>query len=235
MRTFSLICLCLCCPAPRGLLSVASGPPSPRPRLQGGRAGRGAQAPELRVLERGCSGTFLDQGASLCFCIGRQILYRWATREALSHAFHLPAPSWFIFNEGRLLPIPVLASTTSHGSAQAHVSSSLLTCLPPPTPPHRSGEFRSPSSGSLSHTENSHWLLFYTWWCVSFHVTLSILFSMTCLRLWSSLRLMGIIAWKISFYWKRRQEIEVPSNFLQKFETDTLRKIVINNMTIFPV
>ena len=43
MRRFSLICLWLCCPSLRGLLSAASGPPSLRPRLQGGRAGRGAQ------------------------------------------------------------------------------------------------------------------------------------------------------------------------------------------------
>ena len=114
---------------------------------------------------------------------------------------HPPRPrNGFIFNEGRLLPIPGLASSASRGSAQAHVGSSVLTCLPPPTPPHRSGELRSPSSGSLSHTESSHWLLFYTWRCVCFHVSLSILFSMTCLRLWSSLRLMAISAWKISFY-----------------------------------
>ena len=134
-------------------------PVTPAPRgpswAWGAGAGCGAQAPEFTVLERGRRGTYLDQGASLCFCIGLQILYRWATREALSHALYRPTPSWFIFNEGRLLPIPVLASTTSHGSAQVRVSSSLLTCLPPPTPAHHSGEFRSPSLGSLSHTENS--------------------------------------------------------------------------------
>lgn len=61
-----------------------------------------------------------------------------------------PRPCFFcpkrIFNEGRLLRLPVLASATSHGSAQARVGSSLLACLPPPTPPRCSGEVRVPES-----------------------------------------------------------------------------------------
>lgn len=70
---------------------------------------------------------------------------------------HPPRPrNGFIFNEGRLLPIPGLASAASRGSAQAHVGSSLLTCLPPPTPPHRPGVVAEPQFGfSESHRKLS--------------------------------------------------------------------------------
>lgn len=181
-----MICLWLCCPSLRGLISAASGPHPPRPRLQGGRAGRGAQA--LVAGRRLRSSWSWGSGA---------VAPSWTKEQACASAsagrFYTAAPpgkpsamlstappqaDLFLMKEDCF---PFLCWPPPH-----HMDQRRLMLAPPsspashrPPPPHSSGEFQSPSSGSLSHTENSHWFLFYTWWCVSFHVTLSILFSMT--------------------------------------------------------
>lgn len=98
-------------------------------------------------------------GANLCLCHGFV-----PAGKPYGLAF-LPQKK-FIFNEGRFSRLPVLASATSHGSAQARVGSSLLACLPPPTPPRCSGEVRVPES----HRKPSLVIILHAVVCMSLSV-----------------------------------------------------------------
>ena len=89
---------------------------------------------------------------------------------------HKPTPetgsSFFFYWRIIALQNFVAFCQPQHGSAiNTHISPPFWTSLLSPSLPHSSRLIQSPCLSSLKHTANFHWLSYFTYGNVSFHVT----------------------------------------------------------------